>query len=445
MANRFFYHSDLDHRACQRAGHPRKGENACLVALRPDNLPIGIDQATRATRNRPRMLTEIGQVEAIFRYPVKSMGGERLEVADLGWHGISQYRYYVPSAAGVYETSFYIYDGHGSVRGLSDPNGNVTDTYDYDAFGNETHSSTTLCITASGTVTTVALGAACSAGSTPSPTLNEFLFAGEQYDSDLHLYYNRARYLNVTTGRFWTMDTFESDDQSPLSLHKYLYVAADPTNVLDPSGNQLDEEEEADAISVTADSMSDLAYARIIKTFYSILFRVPQIVQAVEVGVTALGAAASAAAVLQELGHNLLENTQPYSSVPTALGFQVGQYAGQNLANNFPHIDDFQDGVATQIKSTTQVQTADQLLRVVRSAAQDLNNLPPELTGQTASGQTIRIVTATDIQAKNLLVVIPSKPYDFDLRAVMEEIQEIANSGKINIALQEIQNLEGPP
>jgi hypothetical protein len=34
------------------------------------------------------MLKEIGQVEAIFRYPVKSMAGERLEVAELGWHGI---------------------------------------------------------------------------------------------------------------------------------------------------------------------------------------------------------------------------------------------------------------------------------------------------------------------------------------------------------------------
>jgi len=34
------------------------------------------------------MLIEIGHVEAIFRYPVKSMGGERLEVANLGWHGI---------------------------------------------------------------------------------------------------------------------------------------------------------------------------------------------------------------------------------------------------------------------------------------------------------------------------------------------------------------------
>lgn len=31
---------------------------------------------------------EIGYVEAIFRYPVKSMGGEQLESANLGWHGI---------------------------------------------------------------------------------------------------------------------------------------------------------------------------------------------------------------------------------------------------------------------------------------------------------------------------------------------------------------------
>ena len=34
------------------------------------------------------MLKEIGSVDAIFRYPVKSMAGEQLEVADLGWHGL---------------------------------------------------------------------------------------------------------------------------------------------------------------------------------------------------------------------------------------------------------------------------------------------------------------------------------------------------------------------
>ena len=34
------------------------------------------------------MIIEVGRVEAIFRYPVKSMAGERLELANLGWHGI---------------------------------------------------------------------------------------------------------------------------------------------------------------------------------------------------------------------------------------------------------------------------------------------------------------------------------------------------------------------
>lgn len=31
---------------------------------------------------------KVGEVEALFRYPVKSMRGEPLQVADLGWHGL---------------------------------------------------------------------------------------------------------------------------------------------------------------------------------------------------------------------------------------------------------------------------------------------------------------------------------------------------------------------
>jgi len=34
------------------------------------------------------MPLEIGQIEAIFRYPVKSMRGEPLDAAPLGWHGL---------------------------------------------------------------------------------------------------------------------------------------------------------------------------------------------------------------------------------------------------------------------------------------------------------------------------------------------------------------------
>jgi YD repeat-containing protein len=56
---------------------------------------------------------------------------------------------------------WYVHDGHGSVRALTDSNGAVTDTYDYDAFGNVLNSSTTQCATSGGVATTVALGAAC--------------------------------------------------------------------------------------------------------------------------------------------------------------------------------------------------------------------------------------------------------------------------------------------
>jgi RHS repeat-associated protein len=107
--------------------------------------------------------------------------------------------------------NFYGYDGHGSVRYLTATNAAVTDTYDYDAFG-----------------TLIA-----HSGATP----NNYLYCGEQFDADLGLYYNRARYLNVDSGRFWTMDTFEGWALDPISLHKYLYTHADPVDAVDPSGN----------------------------------------------------------------------------------------------------------------------------------------------------------------------------------------------------------------
>ena len=33
-------------------------------------------------------MMKVGELEALFRYPVKSMSGERLETAELGWHGL---------------------------------------------------------------------------------------------------------------------------------------------------------------------------------------------------------------------------------------------------------------------------------------------------------------------------------------------------------------------
>jgi RHS repeat-associated protein len=137
---------------------------------------------------------------------------------------------------------YFVYDGHGSVRALTDTTGTVTDTYDYDAFGNLIHSTGT--------------------------SYNNYLFAGEQFDPDLNLYFNRARYLNVSTGRFWTIDSKEGRDDEPLSLHKFLYAENEPVNRIDPSGNAtILEEEEKEAIAETIDVAPVLQGAAILLLF----------------------------------------------------------------------------------------------------------------------------------------------------------------------------------
>jgi len=81
-------------------------------------------------------------------------------------------------------------------------------------------------------------------------------YRGEQYDSDLGLYYLRARYYNPLTGRFLSRDPNEPKLRDPngtpidpKKLHKYLYAGGDPINRIDPRGREdFEEEETADSI-----------------------------------------------------------------------------------------------------------------------------------------------------------------------------------------------------
>jgi RHS repeat-associated protein len=99
--------------------------------------------------------------------------------------------------------SFYGYDGFGSVRQLTNAAGAVTDSYEYDAFGNELSHT----------------------GTTP----NNYLYRGEQWDPDLSLYYLRARYYNPATGRFLSRDPNNPQPRvvtngkpiDPMGLHNY--------------------------------------------------------------------------------------------------------------------------------------------------------------------------------------------------------------------------------
>jgi RHS repeat-associated protein len=106
--------------------------------------------------------------------------------------------------------SFYLVDGLGSTRLLTDEGGEVTNTYSYDAFGN--------LVASSGSIE------------------NDYRFAGEQYDENLERYYLRQRYYDAGIGRFTRRDTYEGRLGNPVTLHKYLYANGNPVNYVDPSG-----------------------------------------------------------------------------------------------------------------------------------------------------------------------------------------------------------------
>ena len=101
-------------------------------------------------------------------------------------------------------------DGQGSARLITDESGQIIETLDFDAFGNE------------------------EAG---NPQESRHRYTGESYDSATGLYHLRARDYDPKTGRFISMDEHPGSQSIPLTLNKYLYGNADPVNHIDPGGD----------------------------------------------------------------------------------------------------------------------------------------------------------------------------------------------------------------
>ena len=108
------------------------------------------------------------------------------------------------------ETSVFHTDGLGSTRVVTDGERNVQQSFDYLAFGE-------------------LLGA-------KAAEQVDNLFAGEQFEQELGLYYLRQRYYDPNTGRFISRDAFEGFIIDPLSQNRYLYAHANPVTYTDPSG-----------------------------------------------------------------------------------------------------------------------------------------------------------------------------------------------------------------
>jgi len=109
--------------------------------------------------------------------------------------------------AGAY---YYLFDGLGSIVGLTDSNGTLVSTYQYDPYGNLTSST----------------------GSVANP----WRFAAGYFDSSTGLYKYGTRYYNPGFGRWSQQDPVRGHLDDPTSLNRYLYAGDDPVNLVDPSG-----------------------------------------------------------------------------------------------------------------------------------------------------------------------------------------------------------------
>jgi RHS repeat-associated protein len=103
-------------------------------------------------------------------------------------------------------------DGLGSTAALTDGSGATLNTYTYDVFG--------------------------AIRSETGTAANQWLFAGEQRDSDSAggMYYLRARYYDPATGRFLGRDPVAGSAGNPQTQNGYAYALNNPTGLIDPLG-----------------------------------------------------------------------------------------------------------------------------------------------------------------------------------------------------------------
>jgi RHS repeat-associated protein len=182
----------------------------------PNGIRRAQEEVTGTNRKRTDYLVDTHQpyAQVIEEWSATGTTGSNLTTAALSASYIHGDDLISQTKAAI--SSFYHYDGLGSVRGLSNDAAAMTDRYAYTAFG-EIDSNA---------------GANWNSGSTE----NNYLYTGEQLDPNLGFYYLRARYMDPSRGRFLGMDSYMGSDQDPMSLHKYAYVHGMPTGATDPSG-----------------------------------------------------------------------------------------------------------------------------------------------------------------------------------------------------------------
>ena len=241
--------------------------------------------------------------------------------------------------------------------------------------------------------------------------------------------------------RFLSLDSYAGNASDPISLHKYLYAHANPIMGIDPSGESI--------LSVLTNvgirlgnlaiKVAPAAYIAFVRLGF-IAFRAYQMIPAVLNGLL-IGT------VVVDVGFSMIDkltqNKQVINETTVApvrsnevtavtRGRMVERIAGANLRGSFKGIDDFRNGVATQIKSYN-IEDSKELLRRIES---DLRKLQED-TSKTIRGRafdgTRHVITHRQIQARQLLVALPENTRTWRDTAFVQQLRVLSDQYKTAI------------
>ena len=72
---------------------------------------------------------------------------------------------------------------------------------------------------------------------TNTGSITQYLFTGQELDSETGLYYFGARYYDAAQGRFISPDTIVQSPGNPQTLNRYAYAGNNPLSFVDPTGH----------------------------------------------------------------------------------------------------------------------------------------------------------------------------------------------------------------
>ena len=190
--------------------------------------PQGVHESGSTPKDQTSSITPAGQPSLNMTYTGASQterttaGSTNFTYSVLGLGGASSNTFFTRDnrqqlteerfgAGSTYTAYYYLFDGIGSVVGLTDAGGNLANTYDYDPYGKLLRSTGAI--------------------------QNPWGFASGYVDSQTGLTKFGMRYFDPLAGNWTQQDSVSGNMADPRNVDRYSYASGSPVNYVDPTGS----------------------------------------------------------------------------------------------------------------------------------------------------------------------------------------------------------------